>query len=300
MNKTVLEINHLQKTYLKQEQPALKNLSFTVREDEHLGIIGANGSGKTTLFKLLLNLLRPDHGEIRIMGESDLEAARRHLGYVPEHQRGLENFTPAELLFLSARMCQLPPEAARKRRDELLEWAQLQKQRDELVAGFSKGMMQRLQLALALVRRPKILLLDEAMSGLDPAGQKKLRELLLTLQNTTLLYGSHNLSDVELFCRRAIILHQGEIRQDLIFDQMDEEIFTIVAEPAIQGVFEAFPSIRIRETWPDAERVKIELRVNQATLQEILAACREKAVRIWRINSRSVLEDLFEKYVKAE
>lgn len=300
MNKTVLEIKNLQKTYRKQERPALKNLSFTVLENQHLGIIGANGSGKTTLFKLLLNLLSSDHGEIRILGESDLEAAKRHLGYVPEHQQGLENFTPAELLFLSGRMCRMSPDTARKRCDELLEWAKLQEPRDELVAGFSKGMMQRLQLALALAHRPKILLLDEPMSGLDPAGQKKLRELLLSLQDTTLLYASHDLSDVELFCQRAIILQRGEIKHDLVFDRMDEEIFTLVAEPSIRDILTAFPAVQVRETWPDADRVKIELRMNLQTLQEILAACRKKGVHIRRMTSRSVLEDLFEKYVKTE
>ncbi|MEJ2051301.1 MAG: ATP-binding cassette domain-containing protein, partial [Calditrichota bacterium] len=98
MNKPIIEVSGISKTYQGQKSPALKETSFIIYEGDRVGIIGANGSGKTTLFRLIMNFLHPDTGIIRVMGKSNLEKAKRFIGFVPEHQSGLENFTPAELL----------------------------------------------------------------------------------------------------------------------------------------------------------------------------------------------------------
>lgn len=300
MSDTMIEISNLRKTYPHQTEPALKDISFKVAETEQVGIIGANGSGKTTLFRLILNFIRPDSGEIRIMGESDLERAKKHVGFVPEHQEGLENFTPQELLISSGRMSRLPNEIIKKRAEELLLWSGLDKSRNQLLGSFSKGMVQRLQLALALVHKPKILLLDEPMSGLDPAGQQALRGLLKGLEGFTMLYTSHNLSDVENFCDRVMIFHQGSIIKDLQLAGQETDIFTIETEPAFLKMLEKFPEIEIRSQVQNENGLKIEFIARQSVMQDLIAECKKENISIRRLRSRSILDDLYGRYVKNE
>jgi len=292
-----IEISGIQKTYPHQTRPALKGINLVVAGNERIGIVGANGSGKTTLFRMILNLIHPDQGEIRIMGSTDLESAKTDLGFIPEHQAGLENFTPAELLSYAARMSGIPEEKRKSRSEELLKWTGLENRRDELLGGFSKGMVQRVQLALALVHHPKIILLDEPMSGLDPGSQKSLNSLLRNLGEYTMLYASHNLAEIEELCQRVVIFHEGEIIRDIKLAEQKSEIYTIESEPAILTVLRNFPGIELRAQWGEGASQKIEIIAEQNQIRDFLAACKQNDVGINRLRSRSVLEELYDKYV---
>lgn len=300
MQNSVLEIKNLYKTYPRQQNSAINNVSFRASQSERIGIIGANGSGKTTLFRLILNLIRPDSGEILIKGDSNLEAAKEHLGFVPEHQEGLENFTPEELLYLAGEMAGMPTDHIINRGHELLDWIQLKDRRSELLQSFSKGMVQRLQLALALIHSPSILLLDEPMSGLDPSGQASLRELLIKLHRYALLYASHNLADVEEICERVIILHQGQIIADIRLAEQTQEIFTVESEPSFLEILKNFPDVEIRNKRKTTGGLQLEFSAAQEVIQDLLARCKQQKIRVTRIKSRSVLEDLYNRYVNAE
>ncbi|GAB4369981.1 MAG: hypothetical protein Kow0042_11970 [Calditrichia bacterium] len=297
MNPVILEFENVWKSYSKKEEVALQDITFRVTENEHVGIIGANGSGKTTLFRLILNLILPDRGTIRILGNDELEESKKYIGFVPEHQKGLESFTPEELLTFAARMHNLPPAQINKRVTELLEWVGLSSHRRELLESFSKGMIQRLQLAVSLIHEPKILLMDEPMSGLDPNGQKDLRTLLQRLNGYTLLYASHNLREVEDLCDRIIILHQGRLVSDIAVSDQNQEIFTIESSAEIVEIIASFPGVRIREKYPQGKQVKIEIVAPSSEIQKIMRECENRNIVISRIKSHTVLEELYEQYL---
>lgn len=297
MAQSILEITDLRKRYRGGETTAIAGVSFSVSSKERIAIIGSNGSGKTTLFRLILNLIRPDGGNIKILGSRNLEEARRFVGYLPEHQGGLENFTPGELLNLAGRMMGLTAAEADTRADRLLEWAGLDAHRDELLQGFSKGMIQRLQLAQALIHQPPILLLDEPMSGLDPDGQATLREMLQQLTDQTLLLATHRLEEVEWLCQKVFILHRGKLVRELDLSAIREQLFSVEAAPGLMKVLERIPGITIRrhQSLPDGESAQFQ--ADQATFQKVLQICSERKIDIRRFQSRSILEDLYHQYV---
>ncbi len=298
METPVLKVENLTKTYPRQKSPAIKDITFEIQANEKVGIIGENGSGKTTLFRLILNLINPDKGKIIILNDSNQESAKRYIGFVPEHQEGLENFTPNELLYLAGKMSKLDKKEIKKRADKLLSWIQLTGYKETMVASFSKGMFQRLQFALALIHEPQILVLDEPMSGLDPEGQKNLRQLLQNLDNYTVLYASHILADVEELCNRIIFIHKGKIIKDFRLSEQNLDIFILETEPRALNILNKIPNITIRESIKSGNQIKIEILSNHSVFQEFLALCKQKNVEIYRLKSKSVLEDLYDKYKK--
>jgi len=290
---SIIAVSNLSKSYAQQAVPAVQNISFQIYPNEKVGLIGANGSGKTTLFRLLLHLLKPDQGGITIMGHSDLEKAKGYMGYVAEHQEGLENFTPNEVLYYSGRMSLTQPDKIASRRIELLKWAGLESNQDDLIAGFSKGMRQRLFLATTLMAEPPILLLDEPMSGLDPDSQNDFLKLLGSLKSYTILYASHQLSEVEEICDRIIILQQGKIIKDLDIREQNQEIIQLEADREMLALLSRFPDIIIRTRSELKSHLKIEILADVSRFQELLTESKKLGIPIYRFKSKSILEDLY-------
>lgn len=207
---------------------SLNGLSLSVGSNEVFGFLGRNGAGKTTTIKILCGLIRPSSGDAQILGESiRRRAARKFIGYLPENPYFYEYLTPKETLDFYARLHGL----SRKERDA--EWEKLSVLLDlrdianQRVRGFSKGMRQRLGFAVALVGDPKILILDEPMSGLDPLGRRAIRELILRMRDEkkTIFFSSHVLGDVEQICDRVGILVNGRlISQGRIDELLTERV----------------------------------------------------------------------------
>ncbi len=295
---SAIQVNNLTKIYPQETSPALNNVSFQINAHEKVGLIGANGSGKSTLFRLLLNILKPDQGYISIMGETDLEKTKKYLGFVGEYQEGLENFTPGEILSFSGKMSNLSKDMVSRRKKDLLAWAKLESCQNNLIAGFSKGMRQRLFLTAALVHQPQILLLDEPMSGLDPGSQNDFRKLVEGLESQTLLYASHQLSEVEDICRRVIIFRQGELIKDLNLDEFQEDIFIIESDSSILPLLEKFTDITLLQKSNRSGGLSIEISTTQKIFQIFFSTCQDKGVPIRRFKSKSILEDVYDKLVK--
>lgn len=292
-----IEMTGVSKTYSGAPRPALEAVDLEVAAGERLGLIGANGSGKTTLMRLLMNFVLPERGSIRIMGERNLEKARRFMGFVPERQEGMENFTPRELLRIAARMYRMEKNRAAERIAEMLKFTQLSGFAGELVAGFSKGMAQRLQIGIALIHQPRILLLDEPMSGLDPGGQKDVREVLARLSDRTLVYASHNLEEIETFCTAVVILQGGRVIHRLNLQEIRQEIYTLDASRLALEILSHFPDLKPRVLRETGEKVRVEFAADYLKIQKLLAALNERRVDIQRLRSRSVLEDYYHRYV---
>jgi ABC-2 type transport system ATP-binding protein len=200
----------LRKRYGKQT--AVDGVSFTVGRGEVVGLLGPNGAGKTSVIKMLLALVRPDVGEVMLLGRPGEEPqARAHVGYLPELFRYQPWLTAAEVLALHVRLAGAPVTAGEER--ETLALVGLADRAGDRVGGFSKGMQQRLGLAVALVARPELVILDEPTSALDPIGRADVRDLLLSLKarGVAVLLNSHLIGEVERVCDRVVILDKGRV-----------------------------------------------------------------------------------------
>jgi len=193
---------------------SVADLSFEVRAGEIFGLLGPNGAGKTTALKMLLGFVKPSSGHAFIAGERvGSVASRRNLGYLPENPSLYEFLRGDEYLVYAGRLSGLSRADARVRAAHLLERVGLAGRVDRPIRKFSKGMVQRLALAQALMGDPRIVILDEPMSGLDPIGRKDVRDLILHLreEGRTVLFSTHILSDVEAICDRVGILVEGRL-----------------------------------------------------------------------------------------
>jgi ABC-2 type transport system ATP-binding protein len=199
---------------LHRQVEAVRGISFEVHRNEIFGFLGPNGAGKTTTIKMLLGLIFPTRGSAEINGRAPSDPrARRNLGFLPENPYLYQYLTALELMDLCGRLVGMGPVERRKRSHELVERVGLAHAADRAVRKYSKGMMQRLGLAQALLGDPEVLILDEPMTGLDPIGRKEVRDLLLEekQRGRTLMFSSHILSDVEMLCDRVAIVHRGEL-----------------------------------------------------------------------------------------
>jgi ABC-2 type transport system ATP-binding protein len=194
---------------------ALADLNLQISKGEVFGFLGPNGAGKSTAIKILLNLIYPDSGSASILGRDVAEKnVRRSVGYLPENPYFYDYLSAEELLWFGGTACGLRRTEIRERSDQLLHKVNLENARNRPLRSYSKGMVQRAGLALALIHDPDVVILDEPMSGLDPLGRKMVGDLLLELrsQGKTVFFSSHILNDVERFCDRAGIIVAGRLR----------------------------------------------------------------------------------------
>jgi ABC-2 type transport system ATP-binding protein len=202
--------------WLNQKVVSLKNCSLQVYPGETFGLLGPNGAGKTTLLKLLLGIIRPTSGRGLLLGKPIGNAkVKQHIGYLPENPYLYDYLSGWEFLELTAGLFQIPQKLQRQRIPQLLELVGLSHAdaRKKQMRRYSKGMLQRVGMAQALINDPDLIFLDEPMSGLDPMGRYQMREIILSLKASgkTIFFNSHVLSEVEQICDRVAILAQGEL-----------------------------------------------------------------------------------------
>ena len=216
--KTVLHINNLTKVYKHSlflpPKKAIIDLNLEIYEGEVFGFLGPNGAGKSTTIKLILDLIKPTSGEIKLFSEkNNSKKIKARLGYLPETATYHNYLTPRELLTMYGRIFNIEKQTLRKRIDELLDSVKMDKHIDERIKTFSKGMMQRIGIAQALLNDAELLILDEPASGLDPVGRKEIRDLILSLRNQgkTIFFSSHELTEVENLSDRVAIINKGKL-----------------------------------------------------------------------------------------
>ena len=202
---------------------AVRNLSLTVQPGEVYGLLGPNGCGKSTTLKMLLGLVKPNHGRALICGKDSREyRSRRDVGFLPENPYFYKFLTATETLVFYGRICGMRGSALKKRAEELIDLVGLSDARDRRVAGFSKGMLQRIGLAQALIQDPSLVILDEPTAGVDPAGSHQIRDLILDLKKRgkTVLLTSHLLEQVQEICDRVGIMARGEMIREGSLDEL--------------------------------------------------------------------------------
>jgi len=215
----VLRADDVRKTFhlgfFRKRVEAVRGISFTVERGEIFGFLGPNGAGKTTTLKMLMGLIFPTSGRVEALGRAVPDrAAKRRIGYLPETPYFYEYLTPEEFLDFAGALCDVPTAPRRRRADELLRRVGLDHARGRPLRKFSKGMLQRIGIAQALMGDPEVVVLDEPMTGLDPLGRKDVRDLILELgrEGKTVLYSTHILPDVEMTCDRVAIVVGGRLR----------------------------------------------------------------------------------------
>ncbi|MEM8612250.1 MAG: ABC transporter ATP-binding protein [Cyanobacteria bacterium P01_H01_bin.105] len=217
----IVKTEKLSKSYrtgfwLNQQIASLKHCSLEVYQGETFGLLGPNGAGKTTLLKLLLGIIRPSTGSAQLFNQpAGDQSIKQQIGYLPENPYFYDYLTGWEFLTYTAGLFNIPASIYKERIPELLDQVGLSRQAaiKKQLRQYSKGMLQRIGMAQALINDPDIIFLDEPMSGLDPTGRYQVREVILSLkdQGKTIFFNSHILADVEVICDRIAILDQGEL-----------------------------------------------------------------------------------------
>jgi ABC-2 type transport system ATP-binding protein len=215
-----IEIQGLSKNYAvgfwkKQIRPALKSLDLKVNVGETFGFLGPNGAGKTTTLKLLMGIIFPTAGSATILGKDLFDPEiKRKIGFLPEQPYFYDYLSAPELLDYYARLSGVPASQRRQRISDLLKRVGLGDVGNKHLRKFSKGMLQRVGIAQAIIHDPEVVFLDEPMSGLDPLGRHEVRELIQQLKDEgkTIFFSTHILSDAETLCDRVAVIHKGELR----------------------------------------------------------------------------------------
>ena len=295
----VIATRRLRKVF--DEKIAVDDLSLTVERGEVFGFLGPNGAGKTTSVKMLLNLITPTSGEGSLFGHplSDPQV-RARVQFLPEHFRFHEWLTASEFLHLHAALYQMDPQKAHHRVGELLELVSLTPHAQKKLKQFSKGMLQRIGLAQALLNQPELVILDEPTSGLDPVGRLMVRDIIRELRATgvTVFLNSHLLSEVEITCDRVAFIKHGQVVQisplhTLVSGQISLEIRARSLPAEIITGLQGWSSDPQHEVLPSGERITLTL-PTQDSIPEINRYLVENGVEVFSLTPKQIsLDELF-------
>ena len=298
----VIDTQNLRKVY--GDKVAVRGLTLQVREGEAFGFLGPNGAGKTTSLKMLLGLVTPTSGRALLFGTPAQQfRLREKIGFLPEHFRFHEWLTGSEFLRLHGRLYGMPVKTLAARIEELLDLVGLSPFSDKQLRTYSKGMLQRIGLAQALLNKPRLVFLDEPTSGLDPAGRRLVRDIIQKLRKngTTVFLNSHLLSEVEITCDRVAFIKQGEVvRVDNLRALADGHTAVLIrasglTEPVASGLKQWSQEIILTEQG-------VSLKVSdESMLPPIIRYLVEQNVQVYSVQPERIsLEDIFLRVIGKE
>jgi ABC-2 type transport system ATP-binding protein len=283
---------------------AVDDLSLAVERGEVFGFLGPNGAGKTTALKMLLGLARPTAGTAWVLGKPAGDwRIRARVGFLPEHFRFQEWLKAREFLDVHARLYGMPPEVRRRRVGELLETVGLSRHADKPLRDFSKGMLQRIGLAQALLNEPDLVFLDEPTSGLDPLGRRLVRDIIRSLRarGITVFLNSHLLSEIEITCDRVSFIRRGRIVQTGKLEQL------LAAETEVELRVDNLSPELVRDAARfgqsvslDTDRLVVRM-AGEEGIPELVAWLVAQGARVYSVSPRRLsLEDLFLRLMEGE
>lgn len=313
-NMFVVEIENLTKDYetgfwKKKKVRALDGLTLSVEGGQIFGFLGANGAGKTTTIKLLMRLIYPNNGSAKILGKdiSDVSMHSR-IGYLPENPYFYDYLTARELMDYCAELFGLSSNERKKRTENLLTRVGLEeKSWNRQLRKFSKGMLQRVGLAQALVNNPEVVFLDEPMSGLDPVGRRQVRDLIASLRDEgkTVFMSSHILSDIEALCDRVAILQKGKLAHTGRLEELREKsgeksgIEIIVVETNADAMKDALKDLPYSMVSQTTNGARIEVS-DEKDVDKVLSVLRQLDGRLVSVQPiKQSLEELFVSEIKS-
>ena len=295
MSVAAIETAQLRKVF--GDRAAVKGLTLQVAQGEVFGFLGPNGAGKTTSIKMLLGLISPSSGTASLLGKpiGDRDAMSR-IGFLPEHFRFQEWLTAHEFLTLHGQLLRMKADDLASRMDELLERVGLADYQNKLLRTFSKGMLQRVGLAQALLNRPAIIFLDEPTSGLDPVGRRLVRDVIreIRAQGTSVFLNSHLLSEIEVTCDRVAFIRHGEVVRVLDLKSIDTDQTSVtirvskLSAESLAGLSQWGKDIQM-----DGEHISLVIQ-SDAVLPEITRYLVTQKGEVYAITpNRMSLEDIF-------
>lgn len=300
MTVPAIEFRQVTKIYRRfrpgHQVPALSAVSFSVSPGEVCAFLGPNGAGKTTSINLLMGFLYADKGEIRVLGYAPGDIrAKQQIGFLPENFSFYKYLNASRLLRLHSAMAGLHSEQSSKRISELLGRVHLQDYPHLKIGKYSRGMVQRLGLAQALLSDPQLLVFDEPTSGLDPAGRKEVRDLILALKSTgkTIFLSSHLLAEVEQICDRVIIINRGQMVRAASLAELRgtgnrvEILVDVLPEPLRPALAEMGAAV---EAGTHGVRIIVDIARKRALLESLWSAGSD-VIRLTPINES--LEDMY-------
>jgi ABC-2 type transport system ATP-binding protein len=301
-----IKLEHLTKIYGYQK--AVDNISFDVKTGEILGFLGPNGAGKTTTMKAITCYLTPDGGDIKIGGASILqnpENIKKHIGYLPENNPLYADMAVIDYLRFVAELQNIPPDKIRNRIWEMIQICGLKGEKHKKIRELSKGYKQRVGLAQAMIHDPKILILDEPTTGLDPNQIVEIRELIRKIgREKTVILSSHILAEVEATCDRIIIINKGKIVADGSSEELrrqakgDEIIKIQILDGEVNDIFNslrALDSIALVDIINQGDNLfEIQSKKERKSARDIFTLCATKGWYIGQLTPvETKLEDVF-------
>ncbi len=304
---SVIRIEQLSKTFFigfwRKKVEALKGIDLTVESNEIFGFLGPNGAGKTTTIKVLMSLIRSSSGRAYIFDQDVGDVQIKHkIGFLPEQPYFYDYLKGDEFLSFYAQLFGMSGAARSRKVDEVLELVGLSEARDISLRKYSKGMLQRIGLAQALLNDPQLVILDEPMSGLDPLGRRDVRELIFRLkdQGKTVFFSTHILPDVEMICDRVGLINRGKViftgqlhefmetrahAVDLQFDSLDQD-----SESALASLFSGEQALRIVR---QGKRALVTV-PGEDTTDQVIREAQQRGARLVSMSpQRATLEERF-------
>jgi len=292
---TAIETEELRKVF--GDRAAVKGLTLQVERGEVFGFLGPNGAGKTTSIKMLLGLVRPTSGSAALLGAPiGDQKARARVGFLPEHFRFQDWLTAREFLELHGQLYEMEIHDLYTRADELIERVGLSDFRDKPLRTFSKGMLQRIGLAQALLNRPALVFLDEPTSGLDPVGRRLVRDIIHELREdgTSVFLNSHLLSEIEVTCDRVAFIRFGEVVRVLEMSSLNQNLsrVSIRASGLTEGIIAGLAQWG-QDIQADGDHLSLTVR-DEADLPVINRYLVLQGVEVFALTpNRLSLEDIF-------
>ena len=293
-----VEVSKIAKSY--GDKKAVDNVSFDIKPGEILGMVGPNGAGKTTTIRMMMDIIKPDSGDIRILGQSLSEDTKKHIGYLPEERGLYKKITVTECLSYLATLKGMETKQSEERANELLKRVNMFQHKDKKIEGLSRGMSQIIQLVSTILHDPDLIVLDEPFSGLDPVNTQVLREYIMDLRNQgrSIILSSHMMNQVEEVCDRVLMINKGQV---VLYGTLDE----IRSNYSNNSVI--VEGKRIPDNIPGVVEIKdhnkhVELFLDEKTSsQDVLNTLVSKGVKVSRFElSTPSLNEIFIRVVKGQ
>lgn len=300
---SMLQVNNLQKKYSDHE--VIKNIDFQIFDGECVALLGPNGAGKTTIIKMLIDIAKPSGGQILFQGQNH-DQMRHYIGYLPQHPTFYSWMTGKELLAFMGGLSNIETDILENRINDLLDLVGLSRAKNKQIGDYSGGMKQRLGIAQALIHQPKLLIMDEPVSALDPQGRRDILELLKVVkQKSTILFSTHVLHDAEELCDKILILNQGELLVNSSIQQMyidnQQPIFIIHAPRVSEWVSQLVNENIVESIEQTGSSAKIRVKNIDQGRTWLLDSINRLQLPIQRFELvQESLEEIFLRMVKSE
>lgn len=301
----LLEVQRVNKTFGSVR--AVRDVSFTLREGRTAALLGPNGAGKSTMLRMLAGLLHPDAGQIRLAGVPAGGDLRATIGYLPQYPAFYAWMTGREYLQFAGGLTGLPRKEAARRAAELLVSVGLEDAANRRIGGYSGGMRQRLGLAQAVMHRPRLLILDEPVSALDPIGRREVLDLLKAWKTeTTILFSTHVLPDAEELTDDLLILHQGSLimagERRKVMDRHRQPVIRLRSESGLDGHEDGLAALDgVREVRREGDWVALTVDNRETGMARVVRYIADHGIPIHKLEAAELsLEDLFMKAVNGK